>query len=282
MHLILFADDTNIFYANDDIVTLISTLNQQLSLINEWFLANKLSLNVSKTNFIIFCPRQRKYSLNNYSKVIFNGTAINQVKCTKFLGISIDEHLCWNHHIHQVESKLSKCCGILAKLKYLLPQRVLLTIYNSLILPYLNYCPIIWAGCNSENKLKKILTLQKKAVRSITKSSFTAHASPLFKKLNLLKISDLCRFQSAVFMHKFSTNQLPSSFNRYFTSNSGIHTYNTRQASNYHLFSVNTSVRKTSIAASGPKLWNALPDNIKKASSLALFKRKLKLHLLTN
>ncbi len=119
-------------------------------------------------------------------------------------------------------------------------------------------------------------------MRCITKSSFTAHASPLFKKLNLLKISDLSRFQSAVFMHKFSANQLPSSFNHYFTSNSSIHTYSTRQASNYHLFYANTSIRKKSIATSGPKLWKALPDNIKNASSLALFKRKLKLHLSTN
>jgi len=64
LHLILFADDTNIFLSNDDINVLISILNQELSLINNWFLANKLSLNISKTNFIIFCSNQRKYCLN--------------------------------------------------------------------------------------------------------------------------------------------------------------------------------------------------------------------------
>jgi hypothetical protein len=105
LHLILFADDTNIFHAGNDIATLINTLNQQLSLISEWFVANKLSLNVGKTNFIIFCPRQKKYSLNNLS-VLFNGTKINQVKYTKFLGVNIDEHLCWDQHIHLVESKI--------------------------------------------------------------------------------------------------------------------------------------------------------------------------------
>ena len=203
LHLILFADDTNIFHSGDNIATLINMLNQQLSLINEWFLANKLSLHVSKTNFIIFCPRQRKYCLNNLT-VLFNGTAINQVKHTKFLGVSIDEHLCWNYHIHQVESQISQSCGIMAKLRHLLPQRVLLTLYNLLILSYLNYCPLIWAGCSSENKLSKILTLQKKSVKIITKSSFTAHASPLFKKLNLVTINDLGQIQLAVFMYKFS------------------------------------------------------------------------------
>ena len=86
LHLILFADDTNIFCASDDLTTLINSLNQQLTLINNWFLANKLSLNVSKTNFIIFCPWQRKYSLNNLT-VLFNGSVINQVKYTKFLGV---------------------------------------------------------------------------------------------------------------------------------------------------------------------------------------------------
>lgn len=244
-----------------------------------WFLANKLSLNVIKTNFIIFCPWQRKYNLNNLT-VLFNGTVINQVKSTKFLGIIIDEHLCWNDHIHQVESKISKSCGILARLKHILPQRVLLTLYNSLILPYLNYCPLVWAGCSSDHKLNKILTIQKKAVRIITNSNFTAHASPLFKKLNLLNIRDLSKLQLAVFMYKFYANQLPPSFNSYFTSNSSIHSYNTRQASNYHLFSLSTSHRRNSIVATGPKLWNGLPDDIKTVSSLAAFKRTLKIVLL--
>jgi len=76
--LTVFADDTNIFLSNSDIRVLIDTLNQELSRINEWFLANKLSLNVSKTNFIIFCSEQKSYNLRNLS-VIFNGQPISQV-----------------------------------------------------------------------------------------------------------------------------------------------------------------------------------------------------------
>ena len=132
--------------------------------------------------------------------------------------VYIDEHLCWNEHIHQVESKISKSCGILARLKHILPQRVLLTLYNSLILPYLNYCPLVWAGCSSDHKLNKILTIQKKAVRIINKSSFKAHSSPLFKKLNLLQIGDLSKLQLAVFMYKLHANQLPPSLKAYFTT----------------------------------------------------------------
>jgi len=107
-----------------------------------------------------------------------------------------------DNHIQQVASKLSKNIGILAKLKYTVSQKVLCLIYNSLVLPYLAYCNLVWA-CNSTNKLKSVVILQKRAVRNIAKVDYRAHTSPLLKKLDLLKVTDICCFQTALFMFKF-------------------------------------------------------------------------------
>ena len=76
--LILFADDTNLFYSHDDVSSLMSLINSKLSMLNEWFQANKLSVNISKTNYIIFKPRRRKkifdFNLKINNKEINNGS----------------------------------------------------------------------------------------------------------------------------------------------------------------------------------------------------------------
>jgi hypothetical protein len=275
LHLILFADDTNIFLANDDLRTLINNTNSELNLLNEWFISNKLSLNISKTNFIIFCSKGNKYDLNNLT-VSFNGKAIAQVQNTKFLGVYIDETLKWDVHIRQVVSKISRNCGIIAKLKYKLPKRLLQTLYNSLILPYLNYCPMIWANFEKPNKLDKIFKIQKKVARIISNSAFGTHAAPLLSMFSFLRIDDLSKLQTCEFMYKFYNNQLPSVFNDYFTTNSEIHSYNTRRAKDFHLFSVKTCSRKKSIIFQGPKIWNSLSEGIKNSTSLTVFKCNLK------
>jgi len=130
LHLILFADDTNIFMAHSDLNFLISTLNCELSLLSSWFIANKLSLNIEKTNFILFTGVRKKYDTDILvkNKLIINGKPITQVASAKFLGIYIDEHLSWEFHIDQVEAKTSKTCGIINKLKHKLDES--LTIAN--------------------------------------------------------------------------------------------------------------------------------------------------------
>ena len=73
-------------------------------------------------------------------KLRLNDDVIEQVCSVKLLGVYIDERLSWDNHIQQVASKLSKNIGILATLKYTVPQKVLCLIYCSLVLPYLTYC----------------------------------------------------------------------------------------------------------------------------------------------
>ena len=110
------------------------------------------------------------------------------VDCFNFLGIHFDKHLSWNEHIHTISNKITKTIGILNKLKHHIPLNILLTIYNTLILPHINYGILSW-GFKSDRNLK----LQKKAVRIITLSKFNAHSEPIFKRLNVLKVDSLTR-----------------------------------------------------------------------------------------
>ena len=279
LQLILFADDTNIFLSHMNLDRLMSIANCELALIANWFASNKLSLNLSKTKFIIFCNSRKQYAKTQV-KIKLNDVVIEQVCSVKFLGVNIDERLSWDKHIQQVASKLSKNIGILAKLKYTVPQKVLCMVYNSLVLPYLSYCNLVWA-CNSTNKLNSIIVLQKRAVRNIAKAESCAHSSPLFKKLDLLKVSDICCFQTALFMFKFSQFQLPCKFNDYFSHVSSVHHYVTRNSTlAFMLPFCRTSIRQKCIRYQGPSTWNNLPSDIKLVDSIAAFKKLYRQYLI--
>ena len=232
-------------------------------------------MNVIKTNFIIFRPWQKRINLDKFD-IVLNGQKINRVTNSKFLGVIIDEHLSWDKHIEQIGSKISKNIGIISKLKNTLPERILLMLYNTLVLPYINYCPMIWAHENNCTKINSIYKLQKRAVRIICKKGYREHAAPYFKKLNLLTINDISRTQLLQFVFKSRHKLIPKAFQNLFITNDKVHCYNTRQANNYHLHTVHTNLRKQSPGFRGAKLWNELPDDIKESTTLPEFKHKVK------
>ena len=111
-------DDTSIFCSHKDTNQLISIPTNELTKISIWLKANKLSLNLSKANFMFFHPRQKK--INVIVPLVFEHTMIKQVTETKFLGVLVDHHLSWKPHISLVSKKISKSIGIFAKARFYL------------------------------------------------------------------------------------------------------------------------------------------------------------------
>ena len=106
MKSIVFADDTNFFYSGDNLSQVCETVSTELDKLHSWFQVNKLSLNVAKTNFMIFGNKQ----CEDNHVVSINGMNIKRVYVTKFLGLHIDSHLNWGEHINRIKSKISKMC----------------------------------------------------------------------------------------------------------------------------------------------------------------------------
>ena len=271
----LFADDTNLFVSHKDQETLYKTMNQELKQVSLWLNANKLSLNVNKTQFMIFKTKKRKLSYK--ANVIINEQpAINQVDYTKFLGLYIDEELTWKYHINHVTMKVAKMTGIIAKARHFLPLKTLLTLYKTMIYPYLTYCNIIWAS-TCPTRLKPILRTQKKLIRIIiTFANYTEKSVPLFKSLKILKIFELNTYLTAVFMYSYNHDKLPAFFDNFFQTNESIHSYNTRSSSKVHIEFRRTNYGKFSIRFKGAITWNSRPNEIGNISSFNTFKTKLK------
>ena len=120
-------------------------------------------------------------------------------------------------------------------------------------------------------------------MRIITFSDFKAHTSPLFKCLNLLKLSDVVDVHTAQFMHQYRNGIFPDLFSIFFTPITSKHHYGTRLASesNFSLPSARTNYGKFNIRFCGPKARNSIDESLK-SLSVASFKRKLKKHIIAN
>ena len=124
-----------------------------------WLQANKRSLNIKKTQIIIF--KTRKKQLKGEIKVKINDQEIKQVESTKFLGIYIDSTLTWKQHINYIMDKMSKTSGIFCKARHFVPLKIPRNLYYSLVYPYLQYGNIIW-GNTYPSRLESIKDYKRK------------------------------------------------------------------------------------------------------------------------
>ena len=144
----------------------------------------------------------------------------HRVEHTKFLGVIIHQNLSWQANIKAISSKIAKSTGIIIKSRQFFLSNTLCTLYNSLILPYLQYCSIIWASTYS-SRLQPLFRLQKKALRITTHSPPRAHTYPLFNKFKILNIFNIYKYQVSCFVFLHMQKLLPSPLSSLFVLNLG-------------------------------------------------------------
>ena len=174
---ILFADYTNITYSETDIVSLTRIAITELNLISTWILANKLSLNVEKTQFLVFAGNKScnvNISIELCNKIMHISFSI------RYLGKLIKQQLVWLDHISHIQSKLSKSSGIPHILKHLLLLDTLTTLFYTLIYPYLQYYNVVWEMAD-KSTTNSLLLLQKRITRIIAGANFDDHTAPISK-----------------------------------------------------------------------------------------------------
>ena len=274
---ILFADDSNVFYAGKDPNDMINIMNIELEKLLIWLKVNKLSLNVKKTHFMFFCPPQKKAEFSN--SLTIDGETINRVNETKFLGVMVDDKLSWASHINYISKKISKGIGILCKARKYLPKSCLVTLYYSFVYPYLNYCLEVW-GKATENIFSKIFKLQKRAIRIISNMPWRAHTSPLFDHLKILPLHKIYIYKIGTLMFKYSQDLLPSIFDDVFIKNSQIHSYNTRQL--FHVPLITRCKRQSTVSYQGPIIGNYFSQRLNTNRTINTYKKDLRSYLRLN
>ena len=205
-------------------------MNSELNKIAKWFQHNQLSLNVGKTQFMIFSKRK----VNVKEKVQINGTLLEQVSQASFLGIIVDDKLSWKAQINQVNKKVSKSIGILYKVRHVFSKSLKLKIYNTFVLPHLTYCNIVWASAYP-TYLKPIEVTQKRAIKITLGVPIDTSTEMIFERSRLLPIATIHNIQTSIFMFKYHVNVLPKGFKNMFITNRDIHSHNTRSTDLYHI-----------------------------------------------
>ena len=294
LKFILYADDTTILFSTKSLNNINTILNAELDKVAEWLKANKLSINVAKTNVIIFNKCQTQ---SNTLQIFINNLLVNQVNSIKFLGVEINSDLNWKDHIKTITSKIARSLGIIGRIRHKLTSKAAMLLYDTLILSHITYCSIIW-GSTYKTSLAKMYNIQKKALKLCyepktffnNKRKCTPHnhanaakSSSIFKTCNKLSIYSIIKCQTAIFVYKTLNKLSPPCFHSLFKSVPFVHSHSTRFHENNNLFitQARSNYKKFAISVRGPLLWNSLPPEIKNSDSLSIFKTKIKLHFFT-
>ena len=167
----------------------------------------------------------------------------------------IDEYSTFEYHVKHVRGKVARGLGILYKGRRLLNETSLLQLYNSFMYPYINYCICVW-GNTCMTYLSPLVILQKKAVRMISGAKRLDHTDSLFKELRIIRITEVFAYSIQLVIFKFHHGLLPDIFRHFFTFNSSIHNYNTRQVECMHVPLMKSKQATLTVRSVGVRSYN--------------------------
>lgn len=265
----LFADDTSFIKSSKNLNDLMYECNLELEKAKIWFRANKLTLNISKTKYMIF--RNPKAEFNEESfKLRVGNEDIERVKSFKFVGVIIDEFLTFEEHTSHITQKVSSSIYALRQVKNVVPSKTLKTLYNTLVKPHIEYGLSIWGGRDSKY-MSKLTKVQKNAVRTVAKSRYNAHTTPLFGNLGILKINDMYIMKVLELVSKWRNNKLPLSMNAILTPLQSTRSCNLKNELPLSKMLKNLPIVKF------PQVWNNQSYEIRSAENCRKMMKKVQL-----
>ena len=207
---ILFADDTYLVLADNNLLRLEHKVNFQLQLVDKWLRKNRLTLNLSKTTYLLF-NKQPHVPISSKFNLFVNQKKISKSDSVKYLGVWIDDRLNWLAHIHALSLQLARHCSMLYHIRDFVSHYSLIMLYYSSVYSCVNYGITTW-GTADQSKKHEIEVKMNNIVRTITWNKRFTHVSHQYQNLNLLKLNDIYELELAKFMHKLYNNNLPIVF----------------------------------------------------------------------
>ena len=184
-------------------------MNEDLKLVFEWLCTNRLSLNVAKTEFVIFKPPKKR--MENRFTLRLNGKTIFESKKIKYLGIIMDDELTWKFHIIELRKKLNRTIRMLFKIENIAPLRVLHSLYYALFHSHLSYGICVWGNATKE-ALQPLDIAQNKIVRILSNADYDAGTGSLYRNLGIMKVEDIFKHQIGSLMWDIENKKLNDRF----------------------------------------------------------------------
>ena len=207
-----YADDTSLLLTEKSLKEINKQVNQDLDLICRWLRANKISLNTSKTEIIIFRSEQKQ--ITKHLNFGISGQKINTCSKVRYLNVILEEHLDWNLHINSLKHKLNRAIGILSKIRDYVPKFLLNTLYYTMFHSHLIYSCQIWGQNNTF--LRKLEPLQNRAMRIKNFKNNEYIVNELCKTNKILKIADYIKLLNCLFVKDVIAQSTIPSFQEFF------------------------------------------------------------------
>ena len=266
----LFADDTAMYCSADSANALQAMLNQDLDSLAKWLYDHKLSLNISKSKFMIIGGRRKLNSINEVSLKI-RDKELDRINSYKYLGVIINESLSWADHIEYVQGKVSQRLGLLQRIKCLLPRETRELFVKTMILPILDYADVVWGDKSNVTLMGNIQLLQNKAAKLILDRPKHSSATEALTQLGWDTMAIRRRFHRLFLVHKGLNGLIDWNFN--FNHFRNIHSYNTRFNNNICKPRSRHSWGQHRFICHAIDDWNTLPKDIQNISDFFTFKR---------
>ena len=274
---IFFADDTCLIYVHSDLDFLVSHVNQRLSIILDWCRYNKLSLNPSKSEFVLLTHR----TIGIEPEIFLGTEPIRRERSVKYLGLQIDERLTFRVHMKYVKKRLSQICGAAFRLRFHFDLSSAKNFYYSCVYSIVTYCLVAWGGAIECTAIgRKVEKLHAKIVNLLFKR-FSPRDACVFKINNLLKLGDVYKFYASIQMFKVVQLQTSNVINVDSLSTPN-HEYNTRNRLDFIPPFPRVCATQINFQYQLVSIWNNLPTQVKDLSRIGAFKRSLMTHLLSS
>ena len=272
----LYADDTTLTVPASDMLDIENAMNTDLKLVSLWLKANKLSLNVLKSECMIIGSRQRIAAIENGLNLVVSGNSLERVKHCKCLGVHIDENLTWAKHVESIIKKVVCNISILRKVSPSLTLDHRITVYKSVIEPHFNYCSLVWDSITEtlSNKLQK---LQNRAARIVSGLPYSVPSNEIRQHLGWPSLVEMRRRDKAIMMYKIVHGHTAPYLKDMFNKQKSSEVYGLRNSKlGVQIPQARTSHFRNSFSFTGASIWNSLPENLKDEKSLFSFKRHIK------
>ena len=273
---IQFADDTTLVFAHCNQNYLRYCVESELSKVQDWFNANRLTLNVGKSSYLLL--KGHKQVLSNF-KIVLNKIEIPRVRHAKFLGTWIDDCLNFEINANKILTKLKCGIGMLRRSKHLLTSKAKCLLYFGQIHSHLCYCLSVWGSMLSKHLIWKLSKAQHTAVALIDPNK---KPEELFKRHKILNITDLIHLELCKLGFKLCHNLLPKSLAENMTKDHKQlsivknYQYSTRSKKTPHLSQVASAKYRSSFLYNSIKAYGDLNYSVRQSKYLHAFVKACK------
>ena len=248
----LFADDTFLIAKDRNIHIALEKAKDNFYEIYQWCVANKLTINNDKTNFVLFHTKNKPVP-PNIDCIRLSSMTIHRVKSVQYFGLTIDEHLYWHEHVNNVYSSLVKYFGIFNHVKSIVSKRIARQLYFAFIHSRIKYGIEVFGDCAKES-IQKLQTIQNKLLKLLLKFDRRTSTDFLHNHMSLLKVNDIHKVHVLSFVNECRSGRCPNVFVDYFKIREAG--YRFRQTDRLHTQMARTDIGQSRCDIKGARLWN--------------------------